>query len=158
MREITLHNTDIVAFVDDEDYERISKFRWHARQRNNTWYAVRYTSTKTIGMHTEVLRTPVRIDHKDRNGLNNQKENLREATHSINNQNRQKFKIESSSKFKGVHWLSRDGKWVAGYGLDNKWFRIGAFKTELEAAKAYDKKVLEVYGEDACTNESLGLF
>lgn len=78
------------------------------------------------------------IDHVDGNPLNNKIENLRLATVSQNNANRQVKTAGATSKFYGVSWNSRREKWVAQAKKDSKVSYIGSFETELEAAKARD--------------------
>lgn len=77
MREVALTNSNKVVLVDDEDYAKLINYKWNLGsdgRHPQAWFG-----DKTIEMHTLIL--PVKlgffIDHKDRNGLNNQKENLR---------------------------------------------------------------------------------
>ena len=111
MKEIKLTRNQI-ALVDDEDFDRLSQFKWHVsktgfKKENYTWYAVRTkvtTKHETIFMHREVLGLtgkPERIDHADHNGLNNQKSNLRIATLSQNQANR-RLLPNNKTGFKGV--------------------------------------------------------
>jgi hypothetical protein len=90
------------------------------------------------------------IDHEDHDGLNNQKENLRICSHSKNMQNAKKQKRTTSSMYKGVciHRTS----FAANIQLDKKQIYIGLFKTEEDAAKAYDKKAIELFGKYAYLN------
>lgn len=89
VKEIPL-TSGFIALVDNEDYKYLSQYRWIAdkSKTSNTWYAVRYFGQKKIYMHREILGFPSgRIDHRNRNGLDNQKENLRSATASQNGGN-----------------------------------------------------------------------
>ena len=64
----------------DEDYDKIKSLTWHATLNRNTWYAKSRYKGKVIRMHRFILGLVVdkpHIDHKDRNGLNNQRSNLR---------------------------------------------------------------------------------
>lgn len=75
------------ALVDESDAERVLKHRWHALVRKNTTYAQTHIGGHTVFMHRFILELPPRvgiIDHRDRNGLNNQRLNLRVGTHSEN--------------------------------------------------------------------------
>jgi hypothetical protein len=78
----------LIALVDEEDFERINAFRWYARQprRSRTMYARARINGKTVDMQCVIMPAPdgMEIDHKDRNGLNNQRHNLRHVTHSEN--------------------------------------------------------------------------
>lgn len=97
---------------------------------------------------------PKYIDHKDRNGFNNKWENLREVTISQNAANSFR-KVKNKAGFKGVKFMTDHARikpWEASIHKNGKYYYIGAFKTAEEAAKAYDKKALELYGEYAKTN------
>ena len=92
-----------------------------------------------------------KVDHKDGNGLNNQRENLRLASTIQNGQNRRPDK-RGSSKYKGVCWKSRRSHWEASIQHNGKRIHLGCFQNELEAARAYDKTALEFFGEFARIN------
>ena len=87
------------SLVDDEDFEYLSKFKWHAVNNHGKYYA--RTAKKVNGkvkctfMHRLLIDCPpgLEIDHTDRNPLNNQKSNLRVVTHQENVLNREKAKI-----------------------------------------------------------------
>ena len=95
-------------------------------------------------------------DHIDFDGLNNKKSNLRFCTHQQNMMNKRKCK-NLSSKFKGVTWDESSKKWMSRIRYKNKCYPLGRFKNEIDAARAYDKKALELFAEFALTNKMLGL-
>lgn len=164
----TKHYRKFIAKVDDEDFEWLSQWDWHFSGH----YAVRaeYKGKKTIRffMHREImkqhglLKESKSIDHKDRDGLNNQKYNLRECTHAQNMSNRGAF---GSSKYLGVslHTVKRYRKhtggmktysyWIATFGGNGKWKHLGIFKKETEAALAYNEAAKICYGEFANLNQ-----
>lgn len=126
------------ALVDDEDYEELNQYKWCAQKAPNTFYAVRgATSRKQILMHIHLLgkHPGMEIDHRDRNGLNNQRSNLRFVTHQENARNQSK-RLNCSSKHVGVSWHKRDGVWRAQIVTDGKQTHLGSFKNELDAIKA----------------------
>ena len=105
-------------------------------------------------MHKEVLNLTYldrsSVDHRDGNGLNNQKYNLRKCFHRQNMGNQKTRK--GTSKYKGVSWKSRDKVWAASICSNYKVQHIGHFTSETEAAKAYDKRAIELFGEFVKTN------
>lgn len=155
MREIPLTQGQ-VALVDDEDYARLSIYKWYPIQRGNTFYAVRNSlgpNNHHIYMHHEIMGRPaigLEVDHIDGDGLNNQKINLREVTHSQNHMNQRP--TNGSSKFKGVSWHSRNNKWQTQIQFEGSHRHLGYFISEEEAARAYDVAALEYFGEFARPN------
>ena len=95
---------------------------------------------------------PKQLDHIDRNKLNNKIENLREATQSQNMMNRKSFK-NTSSQYKGVTWDRKNQKWLSQIKINKKLIHLGRFKFETDAAKAYNIKSIELFGEYAKLNE-----
>ena len=160
MKEIILSQGK-VALVDDEDYEWLNQFKWCAIKQHRTFYAAK--SVKRNGkwtserMHRLFFDIPMgkEIDHIDHNGLNNQKINLRECSHSENNSNRTGYGI---SKYLGVskNTFKRKNKnntvifscWVAQI----KGKKLGNFKTEIEAAEKYNEYAKIIHGEFANLN------
>jgi len=158
-REISL-TQGFVAIVDAEDYERLSHYKWRVLKSPYTKYAIRTTSRKVgmkdIFMHREILGLihgdGKLVDHKDFDGLNNCKFNIRIGTKRDNAANSHRRR-DSASKFKGVR-RSRAIKerWEARIGTSNSGRFIGTFDTELEAALVYDAKAKELFGEFAKLN------
>lgn len=146
------------ALVDNEDYEKLSKFKWHTYEgRNGVMRAGR--GHLSLLMSREVTNAPqhLHVDHIDGNGLNNQKSNLRVCTPAQNTQNRRKTKKRTGSKYKGVSFYKRDKKWLAQITyLDvlrqNIRVTLGRFMAEEEAALAYDQAARKYFGEFATLN------
>lgn len=145
----------LFALVDGEDYERISQHKWYAHKARNAFYAVRKKtiSRKMILMHREIMNTPpnVEIDHRNHCTLDNRKPNIRLCTRTQNQQNRNPQK-NTSSKFKGICWKKEKKKWRACIKQNRKQLHLGYFNSETDAAKAYDTKARELFGEFANTN------
>ncbi|MFH1371423.1 MAG: HNH endonuclease [Planctomycetota bacterium] len=151
------------AIVDKEDYDRLRKRSWRCRRFDDCWYAVRWVrasekSNKTVAwMHRAVLEAPegTLVDHKNHNGLDNRKDNLRLATYSQNMQNRRKIRRACSSRFKGVMFrkeVHRRRRWRGSIKVGGWMIELGMFKTEVEAARAYDAAAKKHFGEFACLN------
>ena len=87
------------------------------------------------------------VDHKDGNGLNNQRSNLRICNRNQNGFNRGSDK-NTSSKHKGICWYKITSKWVAR--INGK--HLGYFKSEESAAREYDKAAIEIHGDFAKLN------
>lgn len=146
------------AIVDDDDYAALVCFNWQAFDNRYQWYARRNYPVgpykqKTISMHKMLLNPPkgVYVDHRDGNGLNNMRSNLRLATRGQNKQNCRKLK-PCSSKYKGVFWRANRKRFVAQIYYNDKTYRLGSFRTEEEAAVMYDVAAQICFGEFACLN------
>ncbi len=156
-KEIEL-TQDTVAIVDAFDYERLSSWKWYAERNGNTWYARRNVRLKdgtrsAVYMHREILEVDFteEVDHRNRNGLDNRRANLRIATKQQNSCNRS-APITNTSGFKGVSWHKRHRKWYAHINIEGKRKHLGHFESAKEAAEAYDRAAMEKYGEFAKTN------
>lgn len=154
MREIPLTQGK-VALVDDEDFEELSKYRWHYER---VWHGEEYARCsvgKRKTMHQMIMRTPVgmQTDHRDHNGLNNQKSNLRICTVSENQSNRLKQQGRYSSDYLGVTWRSKEQKWVAQIRTGGRLQNLGFFVGEAEAAAAYNEAAQRLHGEFARLNQ-----
>ncbi len=149
MKQIPLPN-GMIALVDDEDYERVSAHRWRAKQGRKTWYV----RSRRLLLHRLILEltgsTP-RVDHKDGNGLNNTRLNLRRATASQNQRNRGPT-VANKSGYKGVYRPTNRRRWTAGIKDKDRTLYLGTFESPEDAARAYDAKARELYGEFARTN------
>lgn len=105
----------------------------------------------TVGMHAIINRTPKGFDtdHRDGDGLNNTRANLRTATRAENGRNRSKSRTGGTSRFKGVHWDKQKSRWRSSIRVNGRLFHVGLFFDEAEAAAAYDAAALEHFGEFA---------
>jgi len=160
MQEIKL-TAGKVALVDDQDFEMLSKIKWST--------AFKCATNGKIGkMHRYILgvtNPKIIIDHIDGNAFNNQRNNLRICSFSENAQNR---KGRGASKYLGVSIIKTTKKYkrkdgiitsiiskpiiIAKIKTGNKYKHLGIFKTEEEAASAYNKAALFYYGQNAGIN------
>lgn len=143
-----------VAVVSPEDFDALAKFKWHAFRCGRTTYAKRNTRDGSSGlMHRVILglANPKQdVDHANGDGLDNRRANLRLATRAQNNANQRKTR--GSSKFKGVSWSTEKKRWQAIIRPGRKSHMLGRFETEEDAARAYDKAALYLWGEFALLN------
>jgi hypothetical protein len=150
------------AIVDQQDYERLAKYRWHAARHGRSCYAQRGTGSAKAGkrkkhlvmMHREIMDVGEDrfVDHKNHNGLDNRRANLRVATWEENCWNKRKRRTGSSSRYKGVSRVRRRGKWQAEIRWRGRRIYIGYFDDEEAAARAYDAKAAELFGAFAALN------
>lgn len=139
-----------IAMVDNEDYERVSKFSWSMHCRG---YAVSEIDGKLILMHRFVLNSldGVHTDHIDGNKLNNRKNNLRLVSISQNNKNL-RIRKDNISGYKGVSWDKERYKWFAKITSDKKQIYIGRYKSIKEAVRAYNKAAMKYHKKFAWLN------
>lgn len=159
--EITLTRGQ-VAFVDADDYaiheELRQKWTAHLDQRSGKYYAMRSVrrdgKRQTLLMHRLIARAQPDedVDHWNHNTLDNRKLNLRRCTHAQNTQSKQKRKALATCHFKGVRLHRGNGKWQSRITIDGKTICLGCFKSDEEAARAYDAKAVEVFGQFAHLN------
>mgnify|MGYP001606874996 CR=1 FL=1 len=159
MKEIKLTQNK-VALVDDEDFECVNRYKWSAGLSRNKidFYAqkerkIEFKIYKKQSMQHFILgiKDSQIIDHKNKNTLDNRKENLRIATIAQNTQN-QKTSSRNSSGFKGVSLDSVKRKFKACISVNGKDLYLGSFNTQEAAGRAYDKKSLELNGPKAKLN------
>lgn len=166
--EIIIFRKDVpyVVLFDECDAQLISEYAWNI---SGAGYPVGrkkgYWKTPQRAMHLIIMGIPKgdtrRIDHKDCNPLNNKRDNLRLCTNSENSQNRRKI-AGRKSKYYGVAFhrsysskkekIYGPPKVRATIGINNKQKHIGYFKTEEEAARAYDAHARMLFGEFARVN------
>lgn len=159
VREIPL-TRGYVALVDDEDYERVNAHRWYANPKihldgSTTIYGLMFerVNGKRIGrlLHRFILNPPkhVHVDHRDGNGLNCTRANLRHADKSLNGAN-QRIKSNNTSGFKGV---SVSGQaWRVYIGFRGRQQYLGTYESIEFAAAVYDAAARHLFGPFALTN------
>lgn len=144
----------LIALIDLADLGKVRQFTWHIRGHHRRRYA--YTNIPGQGatsMHRLVMDAPpgLEVDHKNGDGLDNRRSNLRPATHSQNMANRPGDR-GTSSRFKGVSLYRCRGNWMAYISIRGRRKTIGYFSTEIEAALIYDEWARKDHGEFACVN------
>lgn len=157
MKSIPL-SRGLSAIVDDADYESLTQHSWHAvpagRNGVSGHYAVRCANgctPSTVYMHREILgagRGHI-VDHADRNGLNNQRRNLRFCTASLNLGNTKRI---NRSGFRGVYWHGRKKRWYAQIQFAGQRETSKRFVDAQDAAREYDAMARRYFGEFATLN------
>jgi len=152
MSEIPL-TQGMVAIVDETDYGYLNQWKWHTHRVAKLCYAVRSTKYGLILMHRQILDASKgrEVDHKDGEGLNNCRSNLRICNHQKNHFNLRN-RINTSSIYKGVHWDKERCKWRATIKMGGKTKYLGRFKDENQAALAYNRAAHIYFGEYARLN------
>ena len=145
------------AMVDDEDFEELNQYTWthsyHDRDKNSERETVsRRVNGKKIYMSILLMNPPkgMEVDHWDRNGLNNQKTNLRICTHAENMLNKGKYK-NNKTGFRGVQKAGKKFK-AAISNSDKKLEYLGTYDTAIEAARVVNKRLYEKNPEFAVLN------
>lgn len=152
------------ALADADDAALLGQFTWRRERQGRTAYAIshvrregRWTKQR---MHNTVLGVP-HVDHRNGDGLDNRRANLRLATVVQNRWNRRKPSVSwngmaPSSRYKGVSWYRRDGRWCARIKVNGRERWLGSFPSEESAARAYDAAAREYHGEYASLNFPTG--
>jgi hypothetical protein len=148
------------AIIDAEDWKKVKHFSWgfgygHAKKSGYQQYVGAYKGNYqgSMMLHRFIMDTPkgFHTDHINGNHLDNRKSNLRVCSAQQNQWNSRKHIIQSS-KYKGVSWYKRDKCWRAYANLNYQQIHLGYFKSEIEAAKVYNRKAKELYGAFAFLN------
>lgn len=157
MKKINL-TREYSAIVDDEDFESISQFSWYAHLTKTKVYARRREGHggPAFYMHKQILPGNSNVDHRDGDGLNNRRMNLRPCTQSQNMANQSK-RIGTSSRYKGVSFFRRDRNWMAYLNKNGKRIHLGYHPTADAAAIAYNIEAKIQFGEFAKLNEGMTL-
>ena len=147
-----------VAVIDDADWDLVRGFKWRAwtSPRLKTYYAMtdvrRENGSKTtVMMHRLLLGLTdpnIQADHRDRNGLNNRRENLRACSNGENKRNRD-AQVNNTSGYKGVTFHKKTGKLKASIKLNRKQIHLGYFDTKEAAHAAYCAAASELHGDFA---------
>jgi hypothetical protein len=156
---IYFFNSNKHTIIDSEDYNKVRNYCWYLDSHGYARSRDFYKGTKRlVALHRVILDVPdyLYVDHVDGNTLNNTKGNIRVYSMAENNRNMCK-KEGTKSKYKGVAWRKDRNKWKSLIKYNAKNYYLGLFDKEEDAARAYDKKALELHGEFAKTNKMLGL-
>lgn len=145
------------AIIDESDFDLVSQHIWHVKIGKYTNYAM--TNIKdgngkstTLAMHRLLFPDCEVVDHIDKNGLNNQRHNLRPSTYSENNTSRE-WKNPGVSKYKGVSWDKKANKWIVQIQKDKIHYNLGRYENEEVAAIVYNKHAMQLHSKFAHLNK-----
>lgn len=153
-----------VALIDRADLVLVAPYKWFAHKRHkrkpsdrDAFYAHANTTVdgarRTVLMHRLIAGFPNEdVDHRNGNGLDNRRENLRAATPNQNGGNAMPRRNETS-RFKGVSWFAESSCWMANITHERRQRYLGLHATEEAAALAYNSAARELFGEFARLNE-----
>jgi hypothetical protein len=147
-----------VTLVDDSDFEWLSRHKCYAMHchayKKDYWYAGAYIHGKQVFIHRLIAGTAKDMvtDHKNGDGLDNRRENLRTCTIAENTHNQNRQTMNKSSEFKGVYWYKPRKIWRAIIKIGMKRLYLGHYKVEEDAARAYDRAAVKYHGEFANLN------
>lgn len=152
-----------VALIDAENLQLVGQYQWHACDRGQTWYAatsaVRRRSGECIYLHRLIMDAGPNehVDHRNGDGLDCRRENMRLCTNAENRRNTRKTR--GRSRFKGVCPCRTNSRriWEAYIWHNNRKIGLGNYETEEEAARAYNAAALQYHGEFAHLNVIPGL-
>jgi hypothetical protein len=155
VKRIKLIGSSRYALVDDGDYQGLSIHLWRLEPRvNGDFYARALIGGKSVRLHRFILKLRAgspRVDHKDHDGLNNQRQNLRLARAWQNGANKKK-RTRFSSRYKGVHRHGNPPGWEAVIRVRREAKYLGVFRREDQAAAAYDAAARIFFGKFASFN------
>jgi len=147
------------VILDQKDYYRLSGFKWYVNGNGVNFYAFRNMVvgpglTRMKSMHRDIMNAPkgILVDHRNHDTLDNRSSNLRLATHSQNTCNKQNKRAGCSSQYRGVSFDRKRKYWNVQVVLEGKYVFFGRYKSESEAARAYDEAARKYHGEFARLN------
>lgn len=159
--KIELHRRNkesLWAIIDLDDLDRVINFpyTWYAKLNKSIGkyyvYASEYcTETKRckpIFLHQFIMKANGKtVDHRNNNGLDNRKTNLRKALDKNNSTNRRSRNKNNSSGYRNVSWSNGYGKWIVQMQVNKKNTILGKFDDVHEAGKFAEEMRHKYYGE-----------
>lgn len=159
MKLIQLTNCDKQTVVDDEDFEKLNKRKWRLGKHNYVMSGGAYNSVYIhrviLGLSDKPNRNNknkrIVVDHINNNPLDNLRSNLRVIDENFNPANKQMRKTNKWG-YKGVYYNKKCKRFIAEIRKDGKKYQLGSFLDAKSAGMAYNKKAIELYGNNIRIN------
>lgn len=135
------------ALISLEDIEKVGQYRWCVNGKG-------YVCNRNMGYLHQFIKNPSEgmvVDHKNHNKLDNRRDNLRLCTQDDNCKNLSKAS-NNTSGYKGVSYDKGMDKYRAKIVCDGIVYYLDCHVDKISAARAYDRRAIELYGEYANTN------
>ena len=144
----------LFALVDEEDYSKVHPYTWCASRKRYTdmvMAPIRGQRNRFVYLHRVIMAPPkgFLVDHRDGDGLNNRRENLRVCTVAENNRNRRRMQRTNTSGVRGAYWSAERARWEATISVNDRTVHLGRFRTKEEAHAAYAVAAIRFYGDFA---------
>lgn len=149
-----MSSTEIL--IDPTDAAILTRHAWSISEHGDgLLYVIAYSENRKIYLHREIMQPEERdeVDHRNGNGLDNRRANLRVVAHRLNLANQRTQQRPKSSRYKGVSFYKRDGRWESSIKINGRKIRLGLFAAERDAAAAYNVAALAAWGDHARLNE-----
>lgn len=147
---------DVEFYVSECDFKLVNKYEWIVfnNKSRNTNYVYMKQRGKLIALHRFIMNPPddMVVDHIDRNGLNNTRDNLRICSPSSNSLNIKRSNI-NDDKIRGI-FKTKIG-WRVLIVYKNEYHYFDSYKTKMDACIIHNRKALEIQGEDALLIEGV---
>jgi len=141
------------AIIDQEDAEKCRGYKWCGSKQSHATYVVNSHGTRLTNFILGVITNyKIVIDHKDGDPFNNRKDNLQIISIQYNNI-KKRAQSNNTSGYRGVYWNKRDERWEAEIMFNRKKFCLGHSLSKREAAKMYNDKAVELFGNFAILNK-----
>ena len=141
-----------IFYFDLEDYDKIKNYCWNVKR--NLYVESKTEGGKCISLHRLIMNNPkdYHIDHINHRPNDNRKENLRRVSVAQNQANA-KIRKDNISGVKGVHYDTRQQKWIAAIQINKKFFSKSFI--EKEKAIEYRKFLEKTYQKEYSYDESI---
>jgi hypothetical protein len=143
----------IKVLISPEDWDRVSLYKWYLHDKG---YIVSSNFGRILYLHRFILDIDdgaIWVDHINNIKTDNRRENLRVCSPSENKRNRCKTMNPTSSRYKGVTYVSERNRWIARINKDGLQYYLGSYPDENSAARAYNESAAELHGEFHKPNE-----